>query len=583
MRSIGKIWMVAIVLLVMSSCSAGVEEEAVSPTAVSNPATSLTDETSDEVEELVEPTVAPTSVATVIEEETAVEPDPDTTNATQANSLDQSASFDQSYSYEGVSFQYSSELTTAVRGEKVPATTGTYSLPPDGPPLFYNGVPDFLRLIFDDDGLSVHPPLLVVQPIRDEGGAVYSTYSEWDQERFDLLEQQFQTQLAPATASLNNQPLAQASYLSFQNGTGLRQVTHIPGGMGLVDVNNSNVFYTYEGMTANGRYLIWLQFPVTAPVLTDEPMALEDLENLYRSENAYSTYFQNKMEQLDSLAPADFSPSLDTIDQMITSLFVPDDASTVTSLPLNDPDCSNDGAFVADVTIPDGSSVAARSTFIKTWRVRNSGSCIWTAAYELVPDGSGPIAYVFGERPFGVVAPGEEVDISVELIAPALAGNYRADFQLFEPFDINNNNFPEPFGPRIYVEIVVPESGQPDPPPQGNWQIYSYTFAEGTAVTEDQANAQVGNILTLAPDSISFADQSCSGVAYSSRYVDPANYLTQTYQATAETLYISDENVDVIQTGCSLPGLGEIMRLATIHNETLVFNQDGVFYFLYEQ
>src|SRR3989304_4012127 len=45
--------------------------------------------------------------------------------------------------------------------------------------------------------------------------------------------------------------------------------------------------------------------------------------------------------------------------------------------PTNSPDCTNHATFVADVTIPDNSEVGAGTTFTKTWRVGNLGTCTW--------------------------------------------------------------------------------------------------------------------------------------------------------------------------------------------------------------
>src|SRR5690349_21676550 len=41
-------------------------------------------------------------------------------------------------------------------------------------------------------------------------------------------------------------------------------------------------------------------------------------------------------------------------------------------------------AFVADVNIPDGTSMSPGQDFLKTWRVKNTGSCPWGAGYKLV-------------------------------------------------------------------------------------------------------------------------------------------------------------------------------------------------------
>src|SRR5512147_319374 len=51
------------------------------------------------------------------------------------------------------------------------------------------------------------------------------------------------------------------------------------------------------------------------------------------------------------------------------------------SRPTNAPDCTNSAAFVTDVTIPDNTNVAGGTTFTKTWRVSNTGTCVWGADY----------------------------------------------------------------------------------------------------------------------------------------------------------------------------------------------------------
>ncbi len=87
--------------------------------------------------------------------------------------------------------------------------------------------------------------------------------------------------------------------------------------------------------------------------------------------------------------------------------------------------CSDRAAFVADVTIPDNTEITTGDVFTKTWRLRNEGTCTWTASYDLVYSHgdkmSGPNDLDLG----GVVAPGNTVDISVELTAPGDAGAYQ--------------------------------------------------------------------------------------------------------------------------------------------------------------
>ncbi len=47
-------------------------------------------------------------------------------------------------------------------------------------------------------------------------------------------------------------------------------------------------------------------------------------------------------------------------------------------------DCTFDSAFVADVTVPEGTEIPPGKSFTKTWRVRNTGTCPWKAGTGLV-------------------------------------------------------------------------------------------------------------------------------------------------------------------------------------------------------
>ena len=71
-------------------------------------------------------------------------------------------------------------------------------------------------------------------------------------------------------------------------------------------------------------------------------------------------------------------------------------------------------------------SVAPDTLFTKTWRLRNAGTCAWDSSYRF--------AYLSGERLSGprslflgeTVPPGGEIELSVNLIAPADPGTYQS-------------------------------------------------------------------------------------------------------------------------------------------------------------
>ncbi len=46
--------------------------------------------------------------------------------------------------------------------------------------------------------------------------------------------------------------------------------------------------------------------------------------------------------------------------------------------------CTLGARWVADVTVPDNTALAPGTPFVKTWRVRNSGTCAWEPGTRLV-------------------------------------------------------------------------------------------------------------------------------------------------------------------------------------------------------
>ena len=102
------------------------------------------------------------------------------------------------------------------------------------------------------------------------------------------------------------------------------------------------------------------------------------------------------------------------------------------SIPTNAPDCTNSALFVTDVTIPDNTNMAGGTTFTKTWRISNNGTCVWGPTYTL--------NHYSDERlgapdsvPLGLTYPGQTLDISVDLTAPNTTGTHRGNFVIENP------------------------------------------------------------------------------------------------------------------------------------------------------
>jgi hypothetical protein len=110
--------------------------------------------------------------------------------------------------------------------------------------------------------------------------------------------------------------------------------------------------------------------------------------------------------------------------------------------------CGLNASYVADVTVPDNTEVSPGSSFVKTWRIRNSGTCDWTAGYKLVFVGG---QQMNGEAQVAVppTAAGSTADVSVNLTAPVAPGTYKGNWRMQSDEGLA-------FGSTFYVQVVVP-------------------------------------------------------------------------------------------------------------------------------
>lgn len=82
--------------------------------------------------------------------------------------------------------------------------------------------------------------------------------------------------------------------------------------------------------------------------------------------------------------------------------------------------------YVSDVTIPDGSPVAPGAQFVKTWRIRNAGTCAFSGSLNFIGTGN-----PMGESTtnFPRIEVGQTADVSINLTAPTQPGSYQGTWQ----------------------------------------------------------------------------------------------------------------------------------------------------------
>lgn len=104
----------------------------------------------------------------------------------------------------------------------------------------------------------------------------------------------------------------------------------------------------------------------------------------------------------------------------------PRPTATAEPSPTVEPENCWDAAFVADVTVPDGTWVGPGESFEKIWRVRNAGECAWDDVNLVLDSGDD-----FGNQEIELpdLAPGETVDIAVPMTAPMNEGQARSVWQ----------------------------------------------------------------------------------------------------------------------------------------------------------
>ncbi|MFH1184823.1 MAG: NBR1-Ig-like domain-containing protein [Chloroflexota bacterium] len=164
------------------------------------------------------------------------------------------------------------------------------------------------------------------------------------------------------------------------------------------------------------------------------------------STSAYMTFSAEMATKL-ALTPPTNTPSPSPF-PTLPPLSPPATISFASSTPLAavNTDC-NRADWMADVTIPDKTRLDPGQKFAKTWLVQNSGTCTWNTDYK--------ISFVDGLEMSGTdgqvslsVAPGTQVEMTVNLRAPTSPGDYYGRWRMETDKD-------HPFGDYLTVVIKV--------------------------------------------------------------------------------------------------------------------------------
>jgi Leucine rich repeat/Leucine Rich Repeat len=220
--------------------------------------------------------------------------------------------------FHGVQFEFTSSLAESVWpeiGAALPPSEGGAWVNPEHIRFTFAGhtKPESFR--FDWVGPAGHPQILIY-PAQE-----FSTMSEIAKGEIEAMQRLLEARPPVPEGEIPLLPLynngqvfhAQVQYLDFQHGSGVRFITHYTQEV-VGRLTKENVFYTFQGLTRDGKYYVAAFFPITSPGLRDE-MVEEPWE-------VAQARLVEDIQYLDSLSSQAFTPELELLDSVIQSLVV---------------------------------------------------------------------------------------------------------------------------------------------------------------------------------------------------------------------------------------------------------------------
>ncbi len=188
--------------------------------------------------------------------------------------------------------------------------------------------------------------------------------------------------------------------------------------------------------------------------------------------------------------------------------------------------CTNNAAYVSDVTVPDGTVLAPGQTFNKIWRMRNNGTCAWESGYQFVFVG-GEAMSTSTSIVVPYTGPGATADMVVPMTAPTGSGTHTGQWRMKASGTV--------FGTTVTVNIKVQTTPVPPTPTRtpsgcsGNPNIASFTATNTTITAGASTTLQWGAVTNANSVEI---DQGIGGVGTPGEaVVSPGS--TTTYTMTA--------------------------------------------------
>lgn len=231
------------------------------------------------------------------------------------------------YQLDGISFVVPACMALRPTVETIPAAP----LDPDGGPMMF--YPEHRQVTFGGYPLEdrYFEPLLRVFPVEE-----FTSMSELTAGSVARMQELLELQLLEEGGSIPLLPgynmtqvfTAQVRFINFKNGSGLRWLTELA--QYSAPVNNRDLFYSFQGLTRDGRYWVSVMLPVNAAYLQEDPDSVEippgglthPAAGSPGIEEGLKEYYRLLLTILNNTPDAGFTPALDCLDNLVTSITV---------------------------------------------------------------------------------------------------------------------------------------------------------------------------------------------------------------------------------------------------------------------
>ncbi len=168
---------------------------------------------------------------------------------------------------------------------------------------------------------SVFEPSISIYRIED-----YKAINPHCEKEINLLQALLSSQNIPDSGYLPFLPVANAAqvfhsnaaFMRFRNGNGIRYITFMA--QDICEITNDYLFFTYQGISDDGKYYVSVRMPVAHPDLQDHSqLNAAQYDELTKN---YENYLSGVQHMLETVPQSEFTPRLNLLDSLISSIEV---------------------------------------------------------------------------------------------------------------------------------------------------------------------------------------------------------------------------------------------------------------------